>query len=136
VNLRSFPSKMYHLSHRFIAGLLGGDIVAQEKIGGIQISFGVLEGELCCRSRGVGIELISPPALFSPAEVTVRADEGCLVDGWTDRGEALCKAKRDTLAFARPTIAISHGTSPGRTFGCPPALPYERRQWQTPGRSE
>jgi hypothetical protein len=45
-------SKVYNLGHRTIEQLFDGIVVAQEKVDGSQFSFGLIDGELYCRSKG------------------------------------------------------------------------------------
>lgn len=102
MKLPGFP-KVHTLGHRRIQRLLDGEVVVQEKLDGSQVSFGIREGQLFCRSKGVAIDLGQVPNLFAPAVATaIRLhEEGKLTDGWTYRGEALCRPKHNTLAYSR-----------------------------------
>lgn len=100
--LRSYP-KVYALGHRAIADLLSGEVVIQEKIDGSQFSFGVLKGELYCRSKGAVIDLSDPQKLFAPSVATVIAafEAGLLVEGLIYRGEAMVGPRHNTLEYKR-----------------------------------
>lgn len=100
--LRSYP-KVYNLGHPAIADLFEGPVVVQEKVDGSQFSFGVVDGELHCRSKGATVHLHDPPHLFAPAvDTAIRLfDAGKLTEGYTYRGEAMCRPKHNTLAYGR-----------------------------------
>lgn len=100
--LHSYP-KVYNLGHPAIRDLFEGAVVVQEKIDGSQFTFGAINGELHCRSKGARVYLETSDSNFKPAVATaVRLfNEGLLRDGWQYRGEALRSAKHNTLAYDR-----------------------------------
>jgi hypothetical protein len=102
MQLRSYP-KVYNLGHANVASLLDDTVVCEEKVDGSQFGFGVVDGKLCCRSRGAEIDVTAPPKLFAPAVETVKAlyDDEKLVEGVTYRGEAFQKPKHNVLAYDR-----------------------------------
>ncbi|MHA2063477.1 MAG: RNA ligase family protein [Candidatus Thorarchaeota archaeon] len=100
--LRSYP-KVYAIGHKAVSDLFKGDIFVQEKVDGSQFSFGVIDGELYCRSKRQQIHLPTDEALFIPACETAVAlfHQGLLVEGWTYRGEAIFRCKHNALEYSR-----------------------------------
>lgn len=100
--LHSYP-KVWNMGHPMIADLFSGPVAVQEKIDGSQFTFGVIAGELHCRSRGATINPVEPPDLFAPAVHTATAlhNSGVLTEGWQYRGEAVCRPKHNTLTYGR-----------------------------------
>ena len=49
--INSYPSVM-QIGHKMIADIFSGEVIVEEKIDGSQFSFGVINGELTCRSKG------------------------------------------------------------------------------------
>lgn len=100
--LRSYP-KVYQLGHPNIRDLFDGPVVIQEKIDGSQFSFGVIDGELFCRSRSADITRPCKDKLFAGAvDTAVRLfEEGKLIEGWVYRGEVISKPKHNTLQYER-----------------------------------
>lgn len=103
--LRSYTSP-FGFGHRVTQGYLDHPCIVQEKVDGSQFSFGVINGELHCRSKNNEINLCSPEALFSNAVAVVKKlfEEGKLVEGYTYRGECLKKPKHNALAYDRHPI--------------------------------
>ncbi len=99
--LRSYSSP-FNLGHKALKGFWKGTIYATEKIDGSQFSFGLVEGELVCRSRRHQINL-EDPGMFALGVATARdiVDQGLLKEGWTYRGEFLSKPKHNTMAYDR-----------------------------------
>jgi hypothetical protein len=102
MNLPSYPS-IYNLGHAAIAELFNGEVIAEEKIDGSQISFGVRAGHLALRSKGAEINVLAPEGLFALGVETAKAlhAAGKLRDGWTYRGEYLAKPKHNILNYDR-----------------------------------
>lgn len=98
--LHSYP-KIFQLGHRAVAEMLKGPVIVQEKVDGSQFSFGVRNGELFCRSKGVQLNLEAPEKMFKAAIDTCRKLQPLLRDGWTYRGEYLAKPKHNALAYDR-----------------------------------
>jgi hypothetical protein len=94
--------KIFTLGHRQLAKLFDGPVVIQEKIDGSQFSFGVLNGVLCCRSKGQQI-VLEAPGMFAAAISTARRlhAEGKLLEGRIYRCEYLSKPKHNALAYSR-----------------------------------
>lgn len=100
MDIRSYP-KVYNLGHAAIADLFEESVLVEEKIDGSQFSFGVYDGELCCRSRGIQLGLDAPEKMFIKAIETAKELFPVLNAGWTYRGEFLSKPKHNTLAYDR-----------------------------------
>lgn len=103
----SYP-KLWALGHGAIADIFNGDVIVEEKIDGSQFSFGIIRGELKCRSKSVLLNLLAPEKMFVKACETARklADSGFLTPEWTYRCEYLAKPKHNSLAYER--IPIHH----------------------------
>lgn len=95
--------KIFALGHRDIADIFDGLVVVEEKIDGSQFSFGVIEGQLCCRSKGKELVLDAPEKLFlSAVETAKRLHEACKLEpGLIYRCEFLSRPKHNTLAYER-----------------------------------
>jgi hypothetical protein len=100
--LRGYSSP-FNLGHRALAELFDGRVYIQEKVDGSQFSFGMVDGELVCRSRGQIIPDLENSGMFLPGVKVVQdlAERGLLSDGWTYRGEYLRKPKHNTLPYDR-----------------------------------
>lgn len=96
----SYP-KIYNLGHKYITEIFADSVVIQEKVDGSQFSFGVFNGELKARSKGVELILDAPEGLFAKAVETIKSLQSYLRDGWTYRGEYLQKPKHNSLAYDR-----------------------------------
>ena len=64
--INSYP-KIYNIGHKYILDLFNEEVSVQEKIDGSQISFGVIDGELCARSKGKDLVLDAPEKMFNKA---------------------------------------------------------------------
>lgn len=98
--LHSYPS-IYNLGHKAIATILDGNVFVEEKVDGSQFSFGNIDGELCCRSKGKQIIIDAPEKLFSKAVDTARLVFPMLKPGWVYRAEYVSKPKHNTIAYGR-----------------------------------
>ena len=98
--LPSYAS-LCHIGHRSIVDIFDGPVLVQEKVDGSQISFGVLDGKLSMRSKGVPLDLEQPNSMFALGVEAVKRVQHLLVDGWVYRGEYLSKPKHNTLAYDR-----------------------------------
>lgn len=94
-------SRLHSLGHSAVGKLFDGPITVEEKIDGSQFSFGVFDGQIKCRSKGVEIVVDAPEKMFALAIDTVKILAPTLVDGWTYRGEYLQKPKHNALAYDR-----------------------------------
>lgn len=100
--LRSYP-KIYPIDHPVLKKLFDGPVVCQEKIDGSQFSFGVIEGQLCMRSRGSEVFPETADKLFRGAANAVKYlyENGGLTEGWVYRAEVISKPKHNTLQYQR-----------------------------------
>jgi len=99
--LNSYP-KVYQLGHKTIIDLLSsGPVVVEEKIDGSQFSFGVLNGELVCRSKGKQLILDNPEKMFNKAVVTAQDLAPLLHPGWIYRCEYVSKPKHNVICYNR-----------------------------------
>jgi len=101
--MKHIPSyaTVYALGHRAIAEIFFSPVVIEEKIDGSQISFGVIDGELCCRSKGKDLVLDEPEKMFIKAVATARLLQPLLTPGWVYRGEYLSTPKHNALCYGR-----------------------------------
>lgn len=104
--INSFPT-VYAIGHRAIDGLFNDHVIVEEKIDGSQFSFGILDGELQCRSKGKQLIIEAPEKMFNKAVETIKEIAPALHPNWIYRGEFLEKPKHNTLAYDRvPTKNI------------------------------
>lgn len=96
----SYP-KIWNLGHAGARDLLFGEVLVEEKIDGSQFSFGVFDGVIKMRSKGVEMDPENPEKMFSLAVDQIKAIKDQLHDQWTYRGEFLSKPKHNTLAYER-----------------------------------
>lgn len=97
-DLHSYP-KVYALGHSAVKELLFDEVTVEEKVDGSQFSFGRINGELFCRSKGSTIYPEHPEAMFAQAVETIK--ELDLIDGWTYRAEYLQKKKHNVITYDR-----------------------------------
>lgn len=100
MNLSSYPS-LYNIGHRVLDQLFKGPVTIEEKIDGSQFSFGVIDGQLQARSKGIQLHLDAPENMFLPAINVIKELEDKLTPGWIYRGEYLSRPKHNTLAYDR-----------------------------------
>lgn len=96
----SYPS-IYAIGHRQILGIFDGPVLIEEKVDGSQFSFGLLGGELHCRSKGQQVLIDAPDKLFAAAVATVKDIAPKLGRDWIYRAEYLSKPKHNTLTYGR-----------------------------------
>lgn len=88
---------------RHVANILDGPYFIQEKIDGSQMTVGVIDGQLFCRSKGAVLQLDQPASQFKDAVEHFKAlfDEGRLVEGRVFRGECVSKKRHNVLCYDR-----------------------------------
>jgi hypothetical protein len=96
----SYPS-IFTIGHAALGTLLEGDVIVEEKVDGSQFSFGLINGELCLRSKGAQLFAAEPEGMFKQAVEAVKAIAHLLTPEWSYRGEYLQKPKHNTLAYSR-----------------------------------
>lgn len=84
MSINSYPS-VYAIGHSAIKDLFLGPVIIEEKIDGSQFSFGVIDGELQCRSKGKQLILDAPEKMFEKAVGIVKETAPALKPGWTRR---------------------------------------------------
>jgi len=105
-HISSYPS-IYNLGHKALEPLFDNPIIIEEKIDGSQFSFGIVDGELSARSKGMDIVLLAPEKMFAKGAEEVLARADVLTPGYVYRGEYLQKPKHNTLPYNRvPTDNI------------------------------
>lgn len=93
--------KIYSLGHRYLADLLKGVVLVEEKVDGSQFSFGKRGNEVRFRSSGATIYPETAQKLFKAAVEYVLSIKDLLHDGWTYRGEVLHAPRHNTLTYNR-----------------------------------
>lgn len=94
----SYP-KIYSLGHAAVKELLFDEVVVEEKVDGSQFSFGIIDGELKCRSKGAHILPDHPEPMFKEAVEVIKGLN--LIPGWTYRAEYLKSPQHNTIAYDR-----------------------------------
>jgi len=100
MKLHSYP-KVYALGHAAIKELFFDPVSVEEKIDGSQFSFGLVDGNLKCRSHHQEIDIDCPPQMFAGVVGTVIDLMPDLQEGWVYRGECLNKPHHNTLCYDR-----------------------------------
>lgn len=98
--IHSYPS-IYAVGHKAIENLFLDPVVVEEKVDGSQFSFGLLHGEVCCRSKGKQLVLAEPEKMFLQGVTTAVNLAGKLTPEWIYRGEYLQSPKHNTLTYDR-----------------------------------
>lgn len=101
--IHSYPT-VYQIGHRAIQNLFDGEVTIEEKVDGSQFSFGIIDGELQCRSHGKQLILDAPEKMFVKIVEHVKSIQDKLTPGWTYRGEYLEKPKHNVLAYSRTPV--------------------------------
>ena len=94
-------STVYQVGHKAIVGLFDDTVIIEEKVDGSQFSFGMLNGELCCRSHKKDMFLEAPEQMFNRAIEVIKEIGQYLQPGWIYRCEYLQKPKHNVLAYDR-----------------------------------
>lgn len=101
--IHSYPT-VYQIGHRAIQNLFDGEVTIEEKVDGSQFSFGIIDGELQCRSHGKQLILDAPEKMFVKIVEHVRSIQNKLTPEWTYRGEYLEKPKHNVLSYSRTPV--------------------------------
>lgn len=99
-SVSSYP-KILAFGHRMIERITDGPVVVEEKVDGSQFSFGVIGGQLMCRSKGQQIILDAADKMFDLGIATAKALQQFLLPEAIYRGEYLNKPKHNTLTYER-----------------------------------
>ena len=92
---------VFQLGHKMIAEIFSSPVVLEEKIDGSSFSFGIIDGELQCRSKGKQLILDAPEKMFTKAVATAQELSSLLHPVWVYRSEFLEKPKHNVLAYER-----------------------------------
>jgi len=98
--INSYP-KVYAIGHKAIAGIFDDEVIVEEKIDGSQFSMAIIDGELCCRSKGKQIVINAPEKMFIEAVEAAQKLKPSLTPGYVYRCEYLRKPKHNSLAYER-----------------------------------
>lgn len=123
--LGSYP-KILTLGHNALGPLLLDAVLVEEKVDGSQFSFGIINGELFCRSKGAQLVIDAPEKMFNAAVETVKNISSLLTEGYTYRGEYLSRPKHNVLSYSRipvNNIILFDVELPGQTY-----LSYAEKQ--------
>lgn len=115
--------KILHVGDKQIADLFDKPVEITEKIDGSQFGFGLIDGKLICRSKGLEQDLDNPDKLFKPAIEHVKSIQDKLPEGIFFYAETLGKPRHSTLAYDRTPknhIALFGALDATRTM-----LPYK-----------
>lgn len=93
--------KVYALGHRDIKTLFHGPVVVEEKVDGSQFSFGLIDGQVCCKSRGQQLSDENCEGMFLEGLAVAKSLAGKLIPGWVYRGEYLRRPRHNVLAYDR-----------------------------------
>ncbi len=102
MDIPSFP-KIFAIGSRQTERLFFSEVEITEKIDGSQIGFGVLDGQLCIRSKGAQLYLDNPEKMFAPAIEVIkdRLDRGLLKPGMCYYGEYLKTERHNIIRYGR-----------------------------------
>ena len=98
--IHSYPS-VYAIGHKAIEEIFLGPVLIEEKINGSQFSWGIIDGELQCRSKGKQFILDAPEKMFQRAVDFVQEIAPMLKPDWVYRAEYLQKPHHNTLVYDR-----------------------------------
>jgi len=95
--------KIYNLGHAYLTDLFADEVLVQEKVDGSYFSFGVIDGKLCCRSKGKQLDMDAPDKMFEKGVAAVKEMDANLglVPGWVYCGEYLNRPTHNALAYDR-----------------------------------
>jgi RNA ligase-like protein len=98
--LHSYPS-IFNLGHKAVKTLFDTEVLIEEKVDGSQFSFGKRDGVLFMRSKEATLYEPVTDKLFRAAAEYVISIKDKLQEGWTYRGEVLCRPKHNSLEYER-----------------------------------
>jgi hypothetical protein len=98
--IKAYP-KIFTIGQKYIQDIFDNPVIIEEKIDGSQMSFGKINGEFYCRSKGkIQIPEVADK-LFKPAIEYCQSIFEELPDDIVFYGETLSKPKHNTLAYDR-----------------------------------
>ena len=93
--------KIKNLGHKDTSDVFDGSVIIQEKLDGSQISFGIVDGELCIRSKGKHRDLDDDAGTFQTAVDEIKERRDLLEPGVVYRGEYLRAPRHNHLEYDR-----------------------------------
>ena len=115
----AFP-KIFALGTDYVQEIFDGLVEVTEKVDGSQFSFGSIDGELHCRSKGKQLVLEAPEKMFTGAVEYVRSISHILPENHVFYAEWLQNPKHNTLAYERTPkngLALFAVKTGSHTFG-------------------
>lgn len=101
VQLSAFP-KIYALGTRYVQTIFDGPVEITEKIDGSQFTFGKIDGELQCRSKGTIQHIHSPDKMFNKACEYVLSIQDSIPDNMAFYCEYVSKPKHNVITYDNP----------------------------------
>jgi hypothetical protein len=98
--IKSFP-KVFSLGQNYIGDILQGEIEITEKVDGSQFSFGLIDGELYCRSKGADLNILQPEKMFKDAVNYILSIESKMPNNTVFYCEYLKSPKHNVLKYER-----------------------------------
>lgn len=89
-----------------IGSIFNEDVEITEKLDGSQFGFGMVNGELVCRSKGKEQDLDNPDKMFIEAVEYIKSVKNILPEQMFFYGEYLQKPRHSTLAYS--SIPVNH----------------------------
>jgi RNA ligase len=93
--------KILHIGDGPIRDIYADDVEITEKVDGSQFGFGLVNGELICRSKGRELDLDDVDKMFAPAVNHVKSVAHRLPDNRFFYGETLAKPHHSTMTYER-----------------------------------
>jgi hypothetical protein len=100
MNLHAFP-KIFTIGQDYIKDIFNNEVEITEKIDGSQFVFGLIEGELQCRSKGQTLYIEEPDKMFAKAVDYVVSIRHQLPDNTIFFCEYLQKPHHNVLSYSR-----------------------------------
>lgn len=122
MTLHSYPS-VFQIGHKQIIDIFNGPVLVEEKIDGSSFSWGLIDGELQCRSKGKQLILDAPEKMFTQAVEVVKELQPNLMPNWVYRAEYLASPKHNTIKYNR--IPNKHLILYDVNTGLEEYLPYD-----------
>jgi hypothetical protein len=109
-----------------ILNIFKSPVLIEEKIDGSQFSFGYIDNELRCRSKGKELYINAPEKMFEKGVESVKSIQSKLHRNWIYRAEYLQKPKHNVLCYDR--IPKNHLIIFDITKGIEDYLSYEEKK--------
>lgn len=97
---KKFP-KIYAIGDRHISSIFNEPVEITEKVDGSQFGFGVVNGELICRSKGKELVTSAPEKMFKVGVESAEAFADRLIEGVFYYAEYLQKQKHNIVKYDR-----------------------------------